>query len=337
MQSATSSSTNTLFTKKNSKQTTLSKTPPVKIRNQKRMYRGGISFWPVSDHTYEGIIEETEKVHHRTKFYALFSGGKDSMTVTHKLAEMNKLEKVVHIKTNIGLKMSVDFVKDICQEYGWPLQIVEPVPKFTYASQALEFGFPGPETHRFIMAYLKFTTMRDFAMTASKKHHVLVSGIRKFESQRRFGKYPHPIQKHGSLWFTSPIFYYSTEETYRYVHENGLKISPAYDLGLGVSGECLCGAYASKGEKMRIKELDPHLAEYIEWLEDGIQRFGTPMAKKYGKWGMQAKISEIDQQTQLTGFMAKNPELVKNLNLLENTVCGVECGPGTLRGDTDYG
>ena len=258
------------------------------------------------------------------------------MTTAHKLAEINKLEKVVHIRTNIGLKMATDFVKDICQEYGWPLQIIEPKPKYTYAAQALEFGFPGPATHRFIMAYLKFGTMADFALSADKKNHCLVTGIRKSESNRRFGKYPHPIQKHGSVWFTSPIFYYSTEETYRYVHENGLKISPAYDLGLGVSGECMCGSFAGIDEKQRIRELDPNLADYIAWLEDGIQRFGTPMAKQYGKWGDSAKISELDQQKQLDGFIAQNPEIVKDLDSLENTVCGVECGPGTMRADVDY-
>lgn len=52
--------------------------------------------------------------------------------------------------------------------------------------------------------------------------------------------------------------------------------------------------------------------------------------------GDSAKISELDQQKQLDGFIAQNPEIVKDLDSLENTVCGVECGPGTMRADVDY-
>ena len=315
--------------------TTADNNNPVKIYGKKRIKRGTLSFYPVQDKTFEGIIEELETVHHRTKFFALFSGGKDSMTTAHKLAELGKLEKIIHIKTNIGLTMTTDFVHDICQEYGWPLQIIEPTPKFTYASHVLQYGFPGPTFHRQIMGRLKYTTMRNFALSTDKKNHCLISGIRKFESARRMGNYPHPIQQEGSLWFGSPIFYYSTEETYRYVHENNLKISPAYKLGLGTSGECLCGSYATKGEKLLIRKLDPKLADYIAWLENGIERFGTTEAKRYPKWGDQSKMSDLEQQQQIDTFVEENPEL-NNLNEMESVICGAECGPGSLRGMEDF-
>ena len=310
---------------------------PIKIRDKRRIkiQRGTLNFYPVQEKTFEGIINELETVHNRTKFYAMFSGGKDSMTVAHKLVKMGKLEKIIHIKTNVGLKITTDFVKDICQEYGWPLQIIEPNPKFVYAAHALEYGFPGPETHKHIMGRLKYKTMYDFALSADRKNHCLITGIRKFESQRRMGNYPEPVQNQGSLWFGSPAFYMKTEETYRYVHENGLKISPAYDLGLGTSGECLCGSYANKGLKLRIRELDPDLADYIEWMEDGIQRFGTSKARMYSKWGQQSKMSELEQQKQIDDFEKANPHL-PNINSMESIMCGSECGPGTLRGETDW-
>ena len=308
---------------------------PFISRNKKIIKSGTLKFYPPTEKTSESIIDDLENIFHRTKFYSLFSGGKDSMTTTDKLDKLGKLEAVVHIKTNIGLQMTTDFVKDICQEMGWKLYIIEPSPKFTYAAHVLQYGFPGPAFHRLIMGKLKYKTMRDFALTIDRKNHCLISGIRKFESARRMGNYPEPIQTDGAVWFGCPIFYDSTEYTYKYVHENGLRISPAYKLGLGTSGECLCGSFAAKGDKLRIRKLDPKLADYIEWLETGIQKFGTNHAKRYSKWGEQAKMSELEQQQQLDQFFKENPDL-KIINEIESVVCGTECGAGTMRGMIDY-
>lgn len=316
-------------------QTTISGKKPLKIYNKKIIKSSGLAFYPSPENTFESIIEELETVHKRTKFYSLFSGGKDSMTTTHKLDKIGKLEAVVHIKTNIGLQITTDFVEEICDKMNWNLHIIEPSPKFTYAAHVLQYGFPGPGFHRLIMGKLKYKTMRDFALTIDRKNHCLISGVRKFESARRMGNYPEPIQSDGALWFGCPIFYDSTEYTYKYVHENGLKISPAYSLGLGTSGECLCGSFATKGEKLLIRKLDPKLADYIQWLEEGIQKFGSKEAKRYSKWGEQAKMSELEQQQQMDFFFKENPDL-KIVNEIESVVCGVECGPGSMKGMLDY-
>ena len=320
------------------KQTTLpsgEKEIPFVSRNKKIIKSGSLKFYPAINHSFEGIIDTLENTHHRTKFYSLFSGGKDSMCTTDRLDKLGKLEAVVHIKTNIGLSMTTDFVREICQKMGWKLHIIEPSPNFTYAAHVLQYGFPGAGFHRLIMGKLKYKTMRDFALTIDRKNHCLISGVRKFESARRMGNYPEPIQSDGSLWFGCPIFYETTESTYRYVHENGLKISPAYDLGMGTSGECMCGSFATKGDKLRIKDLDPKLADYIEWLELGIEKFGTVHAKRYPKWGEQAKMSEIQQQQQFKLFYDDNPDL-KETNKIEAMICGAECGAGTMRGELDY-
>ena len=217
---------------------------------------------------------------------------------------------------------------------GYKLHVIEPSPKYIYASHVLQYGFPLAGIHGTIMGKLKFKTMRDFALTINRKEHCLISGIRKFESGSRMKKYPEPIMSEGNLWFGCPFFYKSTEEVYRYIHENGLKITPVH-AKLGISGECMCGAFATRGEKEMIMQIDPKLAEYIKWLEDGIQKFGTEYAKRYPKWGGQAKISEKEQQQHIDGFFADNPDL-KPVNELEEAICGVECGPGTMRGEMDY-
>lgn len=308
---------------------------PFVSRSKKIIKASSIKFYPPSAETPDAIISDLENVHGRTKFYSLFSGGKDSITTTHWLDSIGKLEAVVHIQTNIGLRMTTDFVKEFCEEQGWKLYVIEPSPKFTYASHVLQYGFPLAGFHRLIMGKLKYKTMRDFALTINRKEHCLISGVRKFESTRRMGNYPYPIQSDGSLWFGCPMFYKSSEETYRYVIEHGLRISPAYKLGLGTSGECMCGSFANGNEKQVIREIDPKLANYIEWLEHGVQAFGTIEAKRYPKWGDQTKISELNLQQQMDSFFADNPDL-KAVNEIESMMCGAECGAGTMRAMLDY-
>jgi 3'-phosphoadenosine 5'-phosphosulfate sulfotransferase (PAPS reductase)/FAD synthetase len=306
---------------------------PFKVRNKKIIKSTGLKFYPPTAETSDAIMDDLEKIHGRTKFYALTSGGKDSITLAHWLAERGQLEAGVHIKTNIGFQATTDFVIDFYKEMNWPLHVIEPSPKFTYAAHVLQYGFPGPGFHRLIMGKLKYKTMRDFALTIDRKNHCLISGVRKFESVRRMGNYPEPIQSDGSLWFACPFFYKKTEELYKYLHVNNLKITPIHKE-LGMSGECMCGSFAQVGEKDTIRRLDPKLADYIQWLEVGIKKFGTPAAKRYAKWGNSPLMTDLEDQKQMDFFFKDNPDL-KIVNDIEALVCGDECGAGTLKGMMD--
>ena len=308
---------------------------PFISRNKKIIKTTSMKFYPSHAETPEAIIQDTEEIYHRTKFYALSSGGKDSQTMTHYLDSINKLEAVVHIKTNIGLQMTADFISDYCQSKGYKLHMLEPAPKFTYASHVLQYGFPSAGHHGMIMGKLKYKTMRDFALTIDRKNHCLVSGVRKFESKRRMGTYHGPIQSEGPLWFCCPYFYKTDEEIYKEFLKIGLPISPAYKLGLGTSGECMCGAYASPHENQLIKDIDPKLADYIKWLEEGVLKFGSPQAKRYSKWGGQAKMSDLESQQTFKEFYNDNPDLTDS-DLAELVACGPECGRGTMRAMEDY-
>jgi len=303
------------------------------LDTRKKIKKGGYEWYYTDARDYEDIIYDVEAKHGRKNFYALFSGGKDSMTAAHKLYEMGKLKSIIHIKTYVGLQMTEDYVRDVCREYNWPLKIISPTTKYIYAARVLENGFPVNSNHRIIMGYLKYKAMYNFG--ATDPDHCFVSGIRKMESTRRSKNYLTPIQRNGFLWHCNPIFYYSGEETYRYIHEHGLRISPAYQTPLKVSGDCLCGSYASHNDKVALRLVDPKLADYIEWLEEGVEKFGTPAAKKYGKWGGRVKMSELEQQQQLDSFLKQNPALSEVVEM-ESQVCGTECGPGTLRGLIDY-
>ena len=69
------------------KQQTLTGEKPFVVRNKKIIKSGTIKFYPPKEETTESIIDELINTHNRTNFYSLFSGGKDSMSTTHILAE----------------------------------------------------------------------------------------------------------------------------------------------------------------------------------------------------------------------------------------------------------
>lgn len=300
------------------------------IHSRHQVERSSTRFHATTSHEPDDILSEIEEVHGRSKFYALTSGGKDSIAVLHWLAEKGRLEQAVHIKTGVGFRATTDFITDYCNDMGWPLRIIEPNPKFAYVSFVLEYGFPGPAYHRLIMGKLKYKTMRDFAYSVDKKNHCLITGIRKWESGRRMGNYPLPIQNHSGLWFGCPFFYKSKNDVMRYAAEYDLRITPVHKY-LGFSGECMCGAFQGLPQKELIRKHDPDLAAFIDWLEDAIQRWGTPHAKKYPKWGDAPRISDLEAQTTIGSFLEANPDLAP-VNELESYICGESCEPmyGTL-------
>ena len=306
-----------------------------KMRSNHPIKKSSLCFYTPSEETPEAIVRDCEEKYGRNRFFVLSSGGKDSQCVLNWMDSHDKMEAVVHIQTNIGLSVTTDFVKDYCNSRGYKLYVIEPAHKYVYASHVLQYGFPGPGFHNMIMGKLKYKTMRDFAYSMDKKHTVLVSGIRKFESNRRTKNYPEPIGCDGNLWFANPYFYKTNEDVYKEFLELGLPISPAYKMGFGTSGECLCGSFAGKGEKALIRNIDPKLGEYIEWLEEGVKKFGTAQAHAYSKWGEGTKMSDMARQNDLSEFFKIHPGM-DYVNEMESMICGTECGPGTMRGMVDY-
>ncbi|KKK78050.1 hypothetical protein LCGC14_2847460, partial [marine sediment metagenome] len=282
--------------------------------------------------TPEEIMKELVSIHKRTEYYALCSGGKDSISVGHWIMTNfpEQFKGFVHIKTNIGVKKTTDWLIEYCEKMGWVLKIIEPKPPNVYDELVLKYGFPSAGAHTIVMRKLKYSTMRRFAFENPhrKFNHSLISGIRVFESSRRMNNYKGAIQRDGNLWFTAPFFKKSDEWVYKYLLTNGLKRTPVHDI-LGMSGECECGSFASYGEREKLKLLDPELMHHIEYLEDQIQLHGTPLAKKYPKWGNTSHTpEEVDKI--MKDLYSKG--IIDKIKDLEEVVCGVECGAGTMRG-----
>ena len=318
------------------RQTHLSKPPVKKLnpRNVKRKPNATAKFYEhVGKKNPKDIMEQAISVYGKENFYALYSGGRDSGLVVEWLSEHDYLKSIVHVNTGVAMQMTTDFVKDICQEKGWDLIVIEPKPKYKFADICLEFGFPGPSFHRVVMGFLKFQPMRNFFMSLNDEKASFVSGIRQMESKRRAKNFTSPYNEDSNMWFTAPFYYYTNEEMYKMRITQNIKTSPAYETGVGISGDCLCGAYASYQEKAALKKADPHLATYIEWLEEGVKQFGTEYAKKHPRWGQTSSMTDIEQQTVLDHVLEK--EGFTASEMAENQICGTDCGPGTMRGMMD--
>jgi 3'-phosphoadenosine 5'-phosphosulfate sulfotransferase (PAPS reductase)/FAD synthetase len=290
--------------------------------------------YPVNDKTYEGIMKEAENLGYDT-FIVGYSGGKDSGKVLDKLIKMGKCDGVLHLRTNTGVSMTEDFVINQCKEMGVKLYIREPTPlSFAYVAYCLQFGFPGPNMHSAIMKILKYNTMVKFVQEPEFKDKkvALVAGVRKWESVRRMGNYNEPISDDSGLTFINPIFYEKDDEVYKYFIENGLKRSPSYET-LGFSGECMCGAFAQKDEALLLKQVDPKRFEFMEWITDGIKRFGSKNAQKYTKWGDTSDFDDVRNQEIMEKFFT--PEQLENIDRMAVNTCGSECGMSTMKGMLD--
>ena len=196
-----------------------------------------------------------------TPCYALYSGGKDSTSVVQYLAERNLLLGVVSFDTGISAPGWLEFIGDTAKHRGWPLEIYKtPV---SYDALVLKYGFPGPGAHGMFMNYLKGRCVRQF-----KKAHpraVLASGVRSGESNRRFVNTKEWSDFEGvKVW--APIYNWTTEQAWDYFNSHGFERSPVYQ-SLCISGDCLCGAYATKLERVAIQAFYPEVFDRIAKLE----------------------------------------------------------------------
>ena len=301
-----------------------------KLRLPKKSW---IKFYEPDVMNFDGIIKKIDGlVPNHQKIVAL-SGGKDSSCVLHKLYEKNMVDRAFFIRTNIGVQETEDFVIELCESYKIPLDIREPAPfAYIYPAVCLEIGFPVLELHAMIMRLLKYQAIIKYVTEPQFKQKpcVLMSGVRKYESERRKFNYDQPINLDtNKIWFACPVFYETTPDIYRYFIENNLKKSTVYEWA-NTSLECACGSFAQPEHLELIKKHAPKLYDYIMWIKDGIERFGSDHAKQWSDWG-DLKPRDDAQQI-LEKFFGDN---IEHQMAVEKMVCGSECGAGTMRAIVD--
>jgi 3'-phosphoadenosine 5'-phosphosulfate sulfotransferase (PAPS reductase)/FAD synthetase len=246
--------------------------------------------------TPDELLADALNVIDRAQGYAigpilpLFSGGHDSTCACHVASRHPKFRgEVFHIDTGIGSKATRKHVEDTARGLGWKLNVYK--SPSTYEQMVRHTGFPGPGGHKW--TYIRLKDRCVDMMLKGKGRAGLITGARQQESVRRMG-YVDPI-RHGDtvnekktgrtkvvrlnrVW-VNPCFDWSGEEQRAYMEEFDLPTNPV-KLALGMSGECLCGAFAAPGELDRIRHHLPDVAEEIDRLAAIARGCG-----KHAVWG----------------------------------------------------
>jgi len=194
------------------------------------------------------------------------------------------MNEVIYCHTGVGL--NEEYVKEVCQNFNWKLNIVSPAP-FEYETFVQRYGFPRPTSHSWIMQRLKLNPIRKWYNKEKHKRDIIfLSGIRISESNRRrmnFGKKDN-LKKLTGMTFAKPILIWSNDKVKEYIKTYNLKISPIYDI-LGLGGDCLCGAFTKKEHAPILKVKFPILAERFIELEKNCR----------GTWGQYQPLQSCNR------------------------------------------
>ncbi len=218
------------------------------------------------------IIEEARS-EGAEEFYALVSGGKDSLSVADIAHRLGVLDGIIYVDTTIRVAETLEHVKKTAKEQGWPEVTVLKATR-DYTRFVEKYGFPRAATHTWVFNELKWKPLREFRKETKERKICFLSGVRRKESRRRMGTvrrvYRDPSDSTGRMLWAAPLIDWSTPRVLEYLRERGIKISPAYGK-IGISGDCLCGAYARSGEAELIAKHYPEVAEQIRKLEESVK------------------------------------------------------------------
>jgi len=221
----------------------------------------------------------------RAAWCILYSGGNDSTILAHMMR--HRADYAVHANTTIGIEATRQFVRDTCRVWG--LELIERTAPQSYRDLVLERGFPGPAMHFKMYQRLKeraLDQVRSELVTNSRRQRVLfIAGRRRAESKRRTNI---PLwETDGSAIWASPLAMWTKEDmgVYRAIAARDGDPVPFNSVSdaLGMSGECLCGAFAQDGELDRIRLWYPDTAAEIEQLEADVKAAG--IKEPFCRWG----------------------------------------------------
>ena len=197
-----------------------------------------------------GIMNEAVMSLGVKKFFALFSGGHDSLCATHIAMSHPLCNDVVHINTGIGVEVTRQFVRDVCKAQGWNLIEIRAKEDCgqDYEHLVMEQGFPGPFHHRKM-----YNRLKERCLNYLRRHYTtkpdrfgLITGVRSEESSRRM-RHVERIQREGRRVWVAVCHDWNKQRQSDYMNKHNLPRNPVKDK-MCMSGECLCGAFAQKNE-----------------------------------------------------------------------------------------
>lgn len=267
---------------------------------------------PVDAAATEAATEVLDDAPTRGDVLALSSFGHDSLTAAH-LARQSRLglNGVVHVNTGIGIPETRQFGKRRVAELGLDYyEVGAPDPAAGYVSEyrqlyreyeslVLEHGFPGPAIHGIMYINLKHEPLKAWLDAHYPDREVtLVSGVRRHESDRRMENVDETgRQDYLGAPTISPLVEFTGLDVTRYRSALGLPRNPVVDL-LHMSGECLCGAYAARGERRTIRRYFPRVHRYLTCLETKVLAAAYTddgPDRRFARWG-HGRLHEREQK-----------------------------------------
>lgn len=237
----------------------------------------------------EGLAELGEAIreHRPAMVVGLMSGGNDSLPACYIASLHPAFSGILHINTGIGVEETRVFVRHLCALRSWKLWEYKAMDNtkadgtpdpMDYEKLVLKHGFPGAFGHQMMYSRLKERQLRRFKRDhgihgrgENKNRVMLVSGVRQQESARR----SRTVQKEllqirpSELW-AAPIRDWTKKDCRDARIYAGLPENPVA-FNLHKSGECLCGAFAKRGELAELEFFYPAEAARIKRLE-GLAR-----------------------------------------------------------------
>ena len=261
----------------------------------------------------------------------MLSGGNDSMAVAHRCRE--HYDALFYIDTGTaveeGPRLSVAaHVRRAADWLGKPLvvicagdafeQMVLGGHRFVRGERAGQVeeghGFPGPGMHGTTYTRLKERQIEELLRRCKRGHDrtasvLLISGVRRFESQRRAKRMP--LSEHGSAKYVNPLLDWTGHDLARYRHEHRLPESDVAAL-LHRSGECNGGAFAHAAtEREMLAGLFPRTFERIRNLEDRAEAAGQRWCRwgGYDLQGVRSTEASAEQPGPACSGCGRQPEL----------------------------
>lgn len=277
-----------------------------------------------------GLGEKTDAV--------LFSGGDDSLALTHLAMEQGWADIVIHLETNSSIPENLDYVREVCETYCWPLLIIASPMKLD--TMAYRYGFCGPSQHTMAYNYFKGRQLGHFYR---KKHGNVkyLSGVRKLESDRRMENIEAEVQYESTTdsgnftgWWVSPLIEKSDSWITQYREEHKLAQNPVATK-IHRSGDCQCLAYGSRQEELIMLEAEyPDFAAWLLNVEKRVQEYrGRVMLLEESYPDVAAQVDSL--RTDTRPYPMRLSVLKDHFPQVFDQVVDVPAETAILKGQTD--
>lgn len=241
----------------------------------------------------ESAVSELDEAIERLKpklVVGLMSGGDDSIPACIIASKAKQFDGILHVNTGIGVEDTRSHVRAVCLEMEWKLWEYKakencredgtPDP-MDYETIVLKHGFPGAYGHRMMYVKLKERQLRRFKRDQkisgrgkNKQRVMFVSGVRQQESARRKKNVaPESFTVSASEIWAAPIRGWDKKDCREARELAGIPRNPV-SFNIHKSGECLCGAFAKKGELEEIAFFYPEMGRYLRDLEKRVRAAG---------------------------------------------------------------